>query len=110
MADIKQTTKNIVSATMKGEVLLRMRFDRFFVNVLYIFFLIWVMIFFSLKVDQTLVRMEKNRVELENLKIYHAQKTSELAGYNRLSTIEVMLTKSGSKVAIPEKPADRIKK
>lgn len=110
MADIKQTTKNIVSATMKGEVLLRMRFDRFFVNVLYIFFLIWVMIFFSLKVDQTLVRMEKNRVELENLKIYHAQKTSELAGYNRLSTIEAMLTKSGSKVAIPEKPADRIKK
>ncbi len=95
---------------MKGELLLRMRFDRFFVHLLYFFVLIWFMIYFSLKVDQTLMRMEKNRIELENLKIYHAQKTSELAGYDRLSTIEKMLEESGSKVAIPQKPADRIRK
>lgn len=110
MADFKKSARNIFSAIMKGELLLRMRFDRFFVHLLYIFALIWFMIYFSLKVDQTLVRMEKNRIELENLKIYHAQKTSELAGYDRLSTIETMLKASGSKVAIPEKPADRIRK
>ena len=110
MADIKKSARNIFSAIMKGELLLRMRFDRFFMNVLYIFFLIWIMIFFSLRVDRTLMRMEKNRIELENLKIYHAQKTNELAGYNRLSTIETMLKQSGSNVAIPDKPADRIKK
>lgn len=109
MADIGKTARNIFSAMMKGEVLLRIKFDRFFVHVLYLFLLIWFIIYFSLKVDQTLVRMEKNRVELENLKIYHAQKTCELAGYDRLSTIEAMLEASGSKVAIPEKPADRIR-
>ncbi|MBO5194454.1 MAG: hypothetical protein J6B62_06125 [Bacteroidales bacterium] len=110
MADIKKSARNIFSALMKGELLLRMRFDRFFVHLLYFFVLIWFMIYFSLKVDQTLMRMEKNRIELENLKIYHAQKTSELAGYDRLSTIEKMLEESGSKVAIPQKPADRIRK
>lgn len=108
MANIGKSAKNIFSAMMKGEMLLRMRFDRFFPHLLYIFFLIWTMIYFSLKVDQTLVRMEKNRIELENLKIYHSQKVCEMAGYDRLSTIDRMLENSGSKVTIPEKPANRI--
>lgn len=109
MANIGKSVRNIFSASMKGELLLRMKFDRFFVHIVYIFILVWSIIYTSLKIDQTLLRMERNRTELEDLKIYHAQKTSELAGYNRLSTIDEMLKNSGSRVTVPEKPADRIK-
>lgn len=109
MANILKSIYNIFLATLRGELLFRMKFDRFFIHILIIFFWVWVLIFSSLMIDKTLVRMEKNRVELENLKIYHAQKTSELAGYDRLSTIDEMLRKSGSKVTFPEKPANRIK-
>lgn len=108
MAKIFKSISNIFFATLAGELLFRMKFSRFFIHILIIFFWVWMLIFSSLMIDKTLVRMERNRIELESLKIYHAQKTSELAGYDRLSTIDDMLRKSGSKVTFPEKPADRI--
>lgn len=110
MTNFWKSSKNIIQAMIKGELLLRMNFDRFIIHIAYIFILIWSLIFCSLKIDQTLLRMESNRKELEDLKIYHAQKTSELASYNRLSTINDLLKAAGSNVTIPEKPADRIKK
>ena len=53
--------------------------------------------------------MEKNKAELETLKIYHSHMTGEIVELNRISTVEKMLNEAGSDVRIPEKPADRIK-
>ena len=64
----------------------------------------------SYKMEQTLSTVEKNRAELETLKIYHAQKTCEYVGLDRISTVEEMLKNAGSEVKAPEKPADIIKK
>ena len=101
MANIRKSLGNIFTAIMRGELMLRLRVDRIFVHILYLFFIVWAMIFISLKMDQTMLRMESNRKRL-------AQKTCELASYDRLSTVQEMLEKSGSKVNMPDKPADRI--
>ena len=55
-------------------------------------------------------QVEKNKKELESLKIYHAQKTCEYVGLDRISTVEEMLKNTGSNVKAPGKPADIIKK
>lgn len=110
MTNFWKSSTNILQAMIKGELLLRMNADRFIIHIVYIFILIWSLIYSSLKIDQTLLRMESNRKELEDLRIYHAQKTSELASYNRLSTINDLLKEAGSEVTIPQRPADRIKR
>ena len=68
------------------------------------------MIMMSLMVQKTLVAVEKNKTVLNDLRIYHAQKTVELVEMGRLSTIEDLLEKSGSLLAMPEKPAETIVK
>ena len=66
-------------------------------------------IWLSLKIEKTLTRVEENRKALQDIEIYHAQKTVELAGMGRMSKIEDMLRDKGSELTIPNKPADRIK-
>jgi hypothetical protein len=56
-----------------------------------------------------MIIVERNRKELESLKIYHAQKTCEYVGFDRISTIETMLEEKGSEIKAPEKPADIIR-
>lgn len=106
---VKKTLGNFFRAMMRGELVLRLRFDKLLVYIIYFFIVCWISIFIYLRIDQTVVKMEKNKAVLEDLQIYHAQKTCELARYNRMSTVEEMLEKSGSDVRIPQKPARRVK-
>ena len=66
-------------------------------------------IWLSYEVEQAALRVERNKKELETLKIYHSHLTGEIVELNRLSTIEGMLKEMGSEVRIPDKPADRIR-
>ena len=102
--------KSIMKSIISGDILLRLRVDRLFPYILYAFALGWISILMSYKMEQTLSTVEKNRAELETLKIYHAQKTCEYVGLDRISTVEEMLKNAGSEVKAPEKPADIIKK
>lgn len=94
---------------ISGDILLRLRVDRLFPYILYAFVLGWLSIWMSYKMEQTMTLAEKNRKELETMKIYHAQKTCEYVGLDRISTIEQMLEEKGSELRAPEKPADIIK-
>lgn len=107
---IASSFKSIVRSIISGDILLLLRVDKLFPYILYAFALGWVSIFMSYKMEQTLGVVEKNRTELETLKIYHAQKTCEYVGLDRISTIELMLKDAGSEVKAPEKPADIIKR
>lgn len=107
---IASSFKSIVGSIISGDILLLLRVDKLFPYILYAFALGWVSIFMSYKMEQTLGVVEKNRTELETLKIYHAQKTCEYVGLDRISTIELMLKDAGSEVKAPEKPADIIKR
>ena len=108
-SDIWSWLKNAALATLKGELLLRLHVSRYFIHIIYTFFLFWVSIWLSLRIEKTMTHVEENRKALADVEIYHAQKTVELASLSKMSRIRAMLEESGSKLTMPEKPADRIK-
>jgi hypothetical protein len=105
---IGDAIKNGFVAMLHGELLLRLRFDKYFPHIIYTFFLMWMMIWLSMKIENTMVKVEKNKATLNDMKIYHAQKTVEVVSLDRISTVEDLLQKSGSDVELPVRPADRI--
>lgn len=109
LADVGEWLKNAFLAAIKGEFLLRLHINKYFIHIIYTFFLFWVSIWLSLKIEKTLTRVEDRRQVLQDVEIYHAQKTVELAGMGRMSKIEEMLRESGSNLTVPAKPADKIK-
>ena len=108
MAKFATTLWNIVKAIFKGELLLRLHIDKYFIHIVYAFVLIVAAVWISLKVDTTLTKVEKNRKVIAELEIYHAEKTSELVRLGRLSTVEDHLKELGSDVAMPSQPATKI--
>lgn len=106
---ILEFAKNSFSAILHGEFLLRLRVDRYFIHIFYFFVLCTLNIWMTLKIEQSMLQEEKNKVKLEELKIYHAQKTCELVSFDRLSKVQDMLLKNGSELKVPQKPADRLK-
>lgn len=99
----------VIRSIGRGDLILRMRVDKIFPYILYTFALAWASIWLSLKVEQTMLTVEKNKKIISELKIDHARKTYELARLKRLSTVEDMLIECGSDVKTPEKPADILK-
>ena len=97
-----------IRSIISGDILLRMRVDRLFPYILYAFVLGWLSIWMSYRMEQTMIIVERNRKELESLKIYHAQKTYEFVRMGRISTVEDMLDKGGSELGAPIKPAETI--
>ncbi|MCI5719784.1 MAG: FtsL-like putative cell division protein [Candidatus Cryptobacteroides sp.] len=108
LSDIGQWLKNAFFATLKGEFLLRLQIDRYFIHIIYTIFLIWLSIWISLKMEKTFIKVEQNRKELENVKIYRAQKTIEMASLGRMSKVQEKLEEKGSKLTNAEKPAYKI--
>lgn len=108
-ADVGRWLKNAFFAAIRGEFLLRLHVSKYFIHIIYTFFLFWVSIWLSLKIEKTLTKVEENRKVLQDVEIYHAQKTVELAGMGRMSKIEDMLKDKGSALGVPQKPADKIK-
>lgn len=108
LADIGVWLKNAALAMVRGEFLLRLHIGKYFIHIIYTFFLFWVSIWLSLKMENTFTRVERNRKELENVKIYRAQKTIELASLGRMTKIQEMLEEKGSKLTNAEKPPYKI--
>ncbi len=104
------TFKSILKSVISGDILLRMRVDRLFPYIFYAFVLGWLSIWMSYKMELTMTQAENCKKELEALEIYHAQKTCEYVGFDRISTVEKMLKDKNSEVKAPEKPADVIKR
>ena len=100
---------NSIGAIFRGEFLIRLRFYRYFLHIVWIFILAIASIWIKLEIDRTMARMEETKEELEDYKIYYAQKTCELVALDRLSTVQDMLEKAGSDLTVPDRPADRIR-
>lgn len=100
--------KDSIGAIFQGKFLLRMKFDRYFIHIIYLFFLAVVCIWMKLHIEQTMVRLEVSRQAAEDYRIYLRQKTSELAELGKLSAVQDMLIRSGSSLTVPDKPADRL--
>ena len=109
LKDIGSFAKELGLSILKGDFMRRIKVSNYFIHILYTFFLFWVSIWLSLKIEKTLTKVEENRKVLQDTEIYHAQKTVELASMGRMSKIEDMLREKGSALTIPQKPADKIK-
>ena len=100
----------ILKSIGRGDFLIVMRVDKLFPYILYAVFIGIVSIWLSYKAEKTMYRVEVNKAKIESLKYAHANKTCEIIGLSRISTIEKMLEESGSKLRIPETPAYTIVK
>ncbi len=104
-----KTTKEVLVSIGQGNFLIRMGIHKLFPYILVLFLLGMLNIVLNYVTEQAALKVEKNNVEIETLKIYHSHMNGEIVELNRISTIEQMLQEAGSEVKIPEKPADRIR-
>lgn len=105
LSDIGHFFANSIIAIAKGQFLLRLKIDKYFLQIAYTFFLFAMFILFGLGVDVTLSKVEKNKKELQELEILQTQKRYELITLGRRSTVSRLLEECGSNVSEPQKPA-----
>ena len=110
LADIGLFFKNSFQAVLTGEFLLRLNIGRYFIHIAYTFLLFGLAIWFSLMIETTMSKVEKNKAVLKELEIVHSQKVFEVVNVSRRSSVERMLGEMGSPVGEPDKPATTVKR
>ncbi|MBR4774756.1 MAG: hypothetical protein IK008_01495 [Bacteroidales bacterium] len=103
------SVRNALRAIREGELLLRLRADKYLVHILYLFILMWVTIFLGIQVDKTLIRVKENNEELEKLRIYRTEKEAELVKLHSASAAQKRLKELGSEATLPTEPTSIIK-
>ena len=101
--------RNVIRAIISGEFLLRIRVDKYYMHIMYLFLLMWATILLSLQVDKTLARVGDNKVALERLRIHHAEKEAALVNLHSASAAEIRLKQLGSEATLPSEPATIVK-
>lgn len=104
----KITPSSVFRALLSGNLLILLGVDRLLPYILVLFALGWINIFMNYRIEQAMAEVEKNKVTLENYRIYHAQKTYQFVKMGRISTVEDMLEQGGSQLSAPVKPAETI--
>ena len=107
--DIGTWLKNSFRAILKGEFLLRLDVGRYFIHIVYTFFLFAMIIWISLMIESTMNKVERNKAILHELEIVHTQKTFEVVSISRRASVSAMLEQMGSKVTEPQAPATLLK-
>lgn len=110
LSDLGTFLKNSFLAIIRGQFLLRLHVDKYFVHIVYVFFLFAMLILISLGTEGTLNRVEENRKKIEQLQITYLDKTYEVAEKSRRSAISDGLKATGSEVGEPVQPAIILKK
>lgn len=110
MKEIGTAIRNTLKALRSGEFLLRIRADKYYMHIMYLFLLMWLTIMLSLRVDKTLAKVGENKVKIEEMRIRHSEKEAELVKLESASATEARLRRMGSKAAMPVEPATMIKK
>ena len=110
MKDVGTAIRNTFKALRSGEFLLRIRADKYYMHIMYLFLLMWLTIMLSLRVDKTLAKVGENKVKIEELKIRKSEKDAEVVKLESASATEARLQRMGSKAAMPKEPATMIRK
>ena len=106
----KQVLMDSVKALFKGEFLLRIGADKYFIHIIYAFLLALTVIWLSLRIDTSLVEVQKNKEVIGDLSIEYAAKQGELMKLNRISTVQQHLQELGSSLEIPQRPAVTVRR
>ena len=110
IADLGTLIKNSITAIMRGELLLRMNVGKNFAKYLFTFLLLALLILFNLAVEDTLSKVERNKLALKELEILYSDKTFQVASMSRRSSIANRLADMGSEVQEPSSPATVLEK
>lgn len=110
IADIGTLLKNSVDAIIHGRFLMRLHVDEYFVHIVYVFFLMALLILFSLGIESSLNKVEENKKKIDELEIIYSDKTFEVANRSRRGAVEETLKAMGSDIREPERPATVIKR
>jgi len=105
-SDVLRTILKWGRKYLTGDLLLKVK--PFVPHLLLLFALATGTIYIKLKIDETMVALEKSTEELETIRIRHSQKTCEYASMGKLSSIERLLEEKNINLGLPEKPAGRI--
>ena len=105
-----EVIKNVFSAILKGNLLLRLNVGKYFIHILYVFFLAWMLILCNLLTENTLDKVEKNKAALHEKEIVLSDRTFELAAASRRSAVRQKLEEMGSNVQEPAVNATVLKK
>lgn len=105
LSDINSLLKNVFHAVMKGEFLLRLNVGKYFIHIIYTFFLFGMVIWTSLAIETTMAKVERNKAVLKELEIANAQKYYDLAKASGRYDMEQRLKSMGSEVGEARKPA-----
>lgn len=108
--DVGRLLKECAKAIFHGQLLLRLNIGRYFIHIVFTFFLFAMLIWFSLGVDSTLAKVEQNQKELDELETQHSSLEFQLKELDRRATLQDLLEANGSKVTAPQKPATVLKK
>ena len=102
--------RNILRALRNGEFLLRIRADKYYMHIMYLFVLMWVTILLSLQVDKTLSKAGDNQAAIDQLRIHYAEREAALVKLHSASAAEARLKQLGVDLSLPQEPATVIKK
>lgn len=105
LSDIGAFLKNSFLAILRGQFLMRLRIDEYFIHIVYVFFLMAMLILISLGVENSLNKVEENKQTLKELRIIWSDKTFEMAGVSSRSEVERKLSEMGSKLGEPDRSA-----
>lgn len=107
--NVWHSIRNVIRAIREGELLLRLRADKYLVHILYLFILMWATILLGLQVDKTLARVSENKAQLEKLRIHRTEKEAALVKLHSASAAQIRLKEMGSEATLPSQPASVIK-
>ena len=105
LSDLGNALKNVFVAILEGKLLLRLNIGRYYLHIVYAFFLMAMVIWISLAIDTTMMKVERNKSILHELTILQSEKTFEVASLSRRSTVDAQLKEMGSEVTEPTTPA-----
>lgn len=103
--DLGRGLANSLGAMLRGEFLLRLNIGRYFIHIVYAFFLFAMVIWISLMIESTMTKVERGKAELRELEIVHTQKVFDLVSLSKRSSVRNLLEQKGSKVTEPTEPA-----
>lgn len=109
-ANIWTLVLNSLLAILKGKFLLRLNLQKYFVHIVYTFFLFALIIWMSLQIDSAMFKVQQKNREIEELEIINSQKTFELVKVSSRSATKERLKMMKSSVTENGKPAYRIVK
>lgn len=105
ISDIGVFLKNSFMAIVKGQFLMRLRIDRYFVHIVYVFFLMAMLILVSLGVENSQGKVEENKKAIKELQIIWSDRTFEAAGRSSRMAVAKRLREMGSSVGEPDQSA-----